>query len=434
MVAVEEGGRVAHAAVALCVMYWLVLSYPFTLALTCLGTLLITVLIYLKTLFRTRDCLARLTCRDSALSHHVTQYCHAFRRALRLPVWARNAHIQSAMGLLARERDVEFRREYLQLHDGGMVALDWMSGCQFIPHGRPVLLILPDLPSSALQMGALCREALKLGLKAVVVNRRGQGGSLVNTPKLPGYGDTSDLREVVDFLLHEEGILSAVGVGTGGDLLLSYLGEFGSSAHLSSAVCISPSYSGEHTMHTLPAPYSLLYLSHLKRSVLAHAKVFGKHAQQARATWSLREFDRRLTAPQGGWEDMEEFWADNEPLRDADEISVPVLCISSSDDPVCLQKHIPHDLFRALPNFFLLSLPHGGHAGFRHTLTGLSWAENAAVDFVLAMLTFPAQHHHRHVSCSHAHTQTDDLTDVMCRTSVDSEPEVASRMSTEAHG
>nr|KAG5695474.1 hypothetical protein BaRGS_011316 [Batillaria attramentaria] len=402
MVAVEEGGRVAHAAIALCVMYWLVLSYPFTLAITCLGTLLITVLIYLKTLFRTRDCLARLTCRDSTLSHHVTAHCHAFRRALRLPVLARNSHVQSVMGLLAREAGVEFRREYLQLSDGGLVALDWLSGCQYVPHGRPILMILPDLPASALQMGALCREALKLGLKAVVVNRRGQGGSLVNTPKLPGYGEASDLREVVEFLRQEEATLSAVGVGTGGDLLLSYLGEFGSSAHLSSAVCISPSYSGEGTMHTLPAPYSLLYLSHLKRSVLANAKVFGKTARKARATWSLREFDKRVTCPTGGWDDLGEFWADNEPLREADEISVPVLCISSTDDPVSGQKHIPHDLFRALPNFFLLTLPHGGHAGFRQSLHGLSWAENAAVDFVLAMLTFPSQQHHKHASLAKA--------------------------------
>lgn len=353
-------------------------------------------------------------------------------------MWARASHVQSALGLLVREPGVEFTRQYLQMGDGGLVALDWVSGSQYVPRGRPILAIFPDLPSSALQTGALCREAIKLGMKAVVVNRRGQGGSLINTAKLVGYGETADLREVILYLkgAHLGAALSAVGVGTGADLLLSYLGEFGSSARLNSAVCISPSYTGEDTLHELPMPYSFLYLSHLKRAVLSNTKVFGALAEQARTTWSVRDFDQRVTCQSGGWACLEDFWEANEPLRDADEISIPVLCVSSMDDPVCNYQHIPHDLFRSLPNFFLLTLTSGGHAGFRQSLHGLSWAENAAVDFVLAMLTFPAQHHHTQVTYAHACTQTDDFLclDDFVRETKDSEVELQHRASTEAHG
>ena len=326
--------------------------------------------------------------------------------------------------------------------DKGLLALDWEMGGEHLPHGCPVLLVLPDLPQSALQLGALCREAFNYGMKAVVVNRRGQGGSPLSTPKLPGYGETGDLREVVDFLREgSEGVsISAVGVGTGADLLLSYLGQFGSSAYLGSAVCISPSYAGQSTLHDdLPFPYSCLYLSHLKRAVLSHAKVFGDVARLARSAWTLKEFDRRLhcqpseplkeeveegggkggdggssststitTSNSSGHATLEEFWEDNEPLREVDEISVPVLCVSSLDDPVCSPRHIQHDLFRVMPNFFLLTLPQGGHAGFRQSLQGLSWAENAAMDFVLSMMTFHAQDAYVNASCAHAFTQTEE--------------------------
>lgn len=304
--------------------------------------------------------------------------------------------------------------------DKGLLALDWEMGGEHLPHGRPILLVLPDLPQSAMQLGALCREAFNYGMKAVVVNRRGQGGSPVSTPKLPGYGETGDLREVVDFL-REDGItLSAIGVGTGGDLLLSYLGQFGSSAHLRSAVCISPSYSAQSTLHDLPFPYSCLYLSHLKRAVLSHANVFGDAARLARSAWTVKEFDRRLHCEAGceeggGHSTLEEFWAENEPLREVDEISVPVLCVSSLDDPVCSPQHIQHELFRVLPNFFLLTLPQGGHAGFRQSLQGISWAENAAMDFVLSMMTFHTHHADVDSPCAHACTQTDECVEYQCR-------------------
>ncbi|PVD33142.1 hypothetical protein C0Q70_08591 [Pomacea canaliculata] len=412
MVVGEDGASWLRAAVALCVMYWLLLSYPLTLALTCLGTLLITVLIYLKRLLRARECPARLTCRDSALARHVGAHCPTFRHILRLPAWARNCHVQSCLGLLACRQGAHFAREYLQLHDGGLLALDWAVGSQYVSPAHPLLLLLPDLTGSAVQLSALCCQALTLGMRAVVINRRGQAGSIVSTPKLPGYGDTSDLREVIGYLqrTHQRAALCAVGVGTGGDALLSYLGQFGSSARLSAAVCISPSYNAADTLHGLPTPYLQLYLSHLKQAVLSNAQVFGPLVQRARGAWSVKEFDQKVVSTCAGYNDLEDFWEDNEPLREADEVSAPVLCVSSLDDPVCRPQHIPYDLFRALPNFFLLTLPHGGHAGFRQGLGGLSWAEAAAMDFVQAMLSFQP------CTCYvangvHVATQTNDLLD-----------------------
>ncbi|KAL8575215.1 hypothetical protein ACOMHN_042336 [Nucella lapillus] len=417
----EGGSRGARYAAAVCVMYWLLLSYPLTLAVASVATLFLTLLIYLKTLLRRRDSLARLTCRDSALSHFLTRHCHAFRRALQLPLWCRNRHVQSLLALCAWEPGVQFERQYLQLSDKGLVALDWELGGQHLPHGRPMLLVLPDLPMSALQVGAICHEAFTFGLKAVVVNRRGQGGTPLNTPKILGYGDASDLREVIDFLRQEGVTLSAVGIGTGGDLLLSYLGQFGSSAYLKSAVCVSPSFGARNALHRLRFPYSWIFLAHLKHAVLRHAQVFGDISDAVRRAWTVKEFDRRLhcegSPSEGAYPSLDEFWAENEPLREADEIGVPVLCVSSLDDPVCSPADIQHELFRTLPNLFLLTLPQGGHGGFRPSLHGLSWADNAAVDFVLAMMTYHTHHGDVSSSCAHTGTQTDvvECFDFQCR-------------------
>ena len=48
MVAAADGGGGARYAAALCVMYWLLLTYPITLVIASVATILVTALIYLK--------------------------------------------------------------------------------------------------------------------------------------------------------------------------------------------------------------------------------------------------------------------------------------------------------------------------------------------------------------------------------------------------
>lgn len=64
-----------------------------------------------------------------------------------------------------------------------------------------------------------------------------------------------------------------------------------------------------------------------------------------------------------GWD---AYWEHNEPLRDVDEVAIPVLSICACDDPVRgdTQSTIPLELFETNPHFFLLLTARGGHCGF----------------------------------------------------------------------
>jgi abhydrolase domain-containing protein 15 len=73
-----------------------------------------------------------------------------------------------------------------------------------------------------------------------------------------------------------------------------------------------------------------------------------------------------------------------------DDISVPVLCISSLDDPVCTKDTIPFDLFKYYPHMLLATLDKGGHGGFLEGSKPKSWAEDTAVDYVVSVLEFIA--------------------------------------------
>lgn len=60
------------------------------------------------------------------------------------------------------------------------------------------------------------------------------------------------------------------------------------------------------------------------------------------------------------------YWEHNEPLRDVDEVAIPVLSICARDDPVRgdTQSTVPLELFETNPHFFLLLTDRGGHCGF----------------------------------------------------------------------
>jgi hypothetical protein len=76
----------------------------------------------------------------------------------------------------------------------------------------------------------------------VVFNRRSHNGTPLTTLKLQQFGDPADLREAVRYIRYRQpaGRLYAAGESTGAGLLLSYLGECGSSSYVTAAVCLSP--------------------------------------------------------------------------------------------------------------------------------------------------------------------------------------------------
>lgn len=90
--------------------------------------------------------------------------------------------------------------------------------------------------------------------------------------------------------------------------------------------------------------------------------------------------------------DWDSYWERNEPLRDADEVAVPVLCICSRDDPLLPPAStLPLPLFQSNPYFFLALTERGGHCGF--TLEGEevedgNWSHIAVLEYFRVVADF----------------------------------------------
>ncbi|KAM6296551.1 protein ABHD15 [Aegotheles albertisi] len=347
----------------------------------------------------------RLLCKPSALAQHLVQ---SLGQSSALQgghwLWPRWPRLQMLRQLLQLpEPEPVVARELLQLPDTGLVALDWLVGpwgarsSSSVGGPSSVLLLIPNaagkVTAELLQLGL---QALERGFIPVIFNRRGHNGCPLTTPRLQPFGDPGDLREAVTYLhcRHPRAPLVAVSEGSGSGLLLSYLGESGSSSRLAAAACISPIFRGRDWFESAkPWLYEWPLLLHFKRALSRYAGSLAKvvDVDKLLGSRSLQELEEALFCQTKSHPmSWEAYWERNEPLRDADEAAVPVLCLCSADDPVRgpMATSLPRELFHSSPYFFLLLTPHGGHCGFPRRGPGRCWGHEAVLEYFRAVAEF----------------------------------------------
>ncbi|XP_078121477.1 protein ABHD15 [Sander vitreus] len=378
----------------------------------------------------------RLICKPTALAKYLLRHCGSLARP-RLASWPRgDPHLQTLSSLLCGQHKdtLQFTRDNLLLRDGGILALDWAVGTRLgevvgrkehqsggkalgcFTTTPPVLLLIPESWGGMTpHLKVLCHQAVRQGFYVVVFHARGTAGCPLTTARLTEFGDQADLEQAVAYVhsRHPSSVMVAVSEGSGSGILLSYLGECGSSSHLTAAAAISPVLQGQLWFETaMPPIYRWGVLSHRKLQLSRYASSFRGvlDVDRALSCSSLKDFEETLScsstqlqqrtprtpvsalnsglnsgsipprglAPSVAWalgerassaKDWDTYWERNEPLRDADEVAVPVLCIRSRDDPLLPPAStLPLPLFQSNPYFLLVLTDRGGHCGF--TLEG----------------------------------------------------------------
>ncbi len=370
---------------------------PLTLSVGGLGILALAIL-GVNWKREKKNLIPSVHCKDSDLSRYILRNCERLSKPFVPPWWARNTHIQTILSTIhSHAKGVRFGREYLVLKDDGTVALDWAimeePGGRDLRDDSPILIALPGLTGDASSVSFLCKTALRSGYRAVVFNKRGHGGSELTTPRLQSFGDPSDLRQVIQHLKakYSSAKLTAVGGSAGSGLLASYLGEFGSSCYLEAAVCVCPAYDGETTFHrSIKQPYNYFLMRILKKLVQRHAATLSGviDLEYAMKSNTLLEFEERLYCRMYNYESMAQYWANNNPIRAVHNISIPVMCINSLDDPICVKANIPFEMFEELPNFMLVATKYGGHCGFLEAPDLEPWAEKLSVEYITSVCGF----------------------------------------------
>jgi predicted alpha/beta-fold hydrolase len=299
--------------------------------------------------------------------------------------WPRKYRLHAAPADVARFFDVEPGVRVL-------AHCRWQSARQT----SPTMIIWHGMEgsTSSIYMIAMADKAFRKGFNVVRVNFRNCGGTEHLTTTLYHGGLTSDLRFVIDELIHQDELkrLFLVGFSLGGNILLKLAGEYSSEspAEVIAVCAISPSVdllaSTDSMQRRRNRIYHASFLRRLKRRIKTKHNLYPDlyDITNLAGIRSIRGFDERYTSLANGFENATDYYYRSSALRVADQIRVPTLIIHAQDDPFIPYHSLLNQVFTENPYVMTQAPARGGHVAFiaaQSSDEDRFWAENRAIEF-----------------------------------------------------
>ncbi|RAL44270.1 hypothetical protein DM860_015630 [Cuscuta australis] len=368
----------------------------------------------------------------SEIYHGVVSKCRVIHSRYLTTPWLSSPHLQTSfINFFGRPPVFTYRRQIFNASDGGTFALDWVlksdvSGTATDKNitiskddTTPIVVVIPGLTSDSASpyLKHLAFNTAKCGWNVVVSNHRGLGGVSVTSDALYNAGWTEDIRNVIKYLHKEypKVPIFVIGTSIGANILVKYLGEDGDNVPVAGAVAVC-------------SPWDLLigsrfisrrlvqrfYDRALTIGLQGYAYMHEPHLSRL-ANWdgivksrTIRDFDTHATCLVGKFETVDSYYRHSSSSPYLGLVSVPLLCISALDDPVCTAEAIPWDECRANKNVVLAVSKHGGHLAFFEGVAASSlWWVRAANEFIGVLHSSPFMHKPKQQAEKHSvHSQS----------------------------
>lgn len=281
----------------------------------------------------------------------------------------RGPHRQTIYGAFGRwAPSLSARRERFELPDGDFVDLEHIGAAN---GARAVLIHGLGGSARSPYIRALAATLVSRGWAVTAFQFRGASGTPNRRARSYHSGDTGDLATVAGALAKRAAgePLVAVGFSMGGNVLLKLLAEQGSDAAFDAAVAVSVPYRLAVCADRLDRGRSRIYgrylLAGLKRLLRAKRALVSPRIdyRTAMAARSFRRFDEAVTAPLGGFDSADDYYARASSRGVLERIRRPTLLVHALDDPFMLPSCVP-ERAELPPSVELETFRHGGHVGF----------------------------------------------------------------------
>ncbi len=254
----------------------------------------------------------------------------------------------------------------------------------------PLIILIHGLTGSedSAYMLATSQYHLKQGRQVLRLNLRGAGSSAKRCREHYHGGHISDISDALDYLANKiksNGIF-LIGFSLGGNILLNFLAE---NNHLSllGAASVSASIDPKAAAERLLSPRNTLYqsrlLRHMKEENLASKPDLPKTEKEKLLNIkSIYEFDDKITGPNNGYKDAEDYYYRTNSARKIDSILVPLLMINARNDP-----WIPYEPYEVVKqnaphNVKVVITDSGGHVGFHEKGQNETWHDRQIGKFI----------------------------------------------------
>lgn len=328
--------------------------------------------------------------------------------------WLRSGHVQTLAGNFLPRRLILPEPEALlvQVDDpvAGYGPSQVLCHCHWQPREvrsqRLTVVLVHGLEGSSNSqyiVGNTAR-ALAAGLNVVRMNMRSCGGTDHLSPTLYHSGRSGDVGVVLNAIVREHQLerVALVGYSMGGNLVLKFAGETGSSTppQLKAVAGVSPLMDLAASSAALHLPINRIYEWHFLRSMLArvrrrmelYPRIYGDAAVGSIRT--MRDFDQLIVARYGGFRDADDYYYSVASSQYAASLRVPTLILHSLDDPFIRMLPGTRHALTGNPSVTFIETHHGGHCAFlspRSDDNDGYWAEHTLLNF----LTLPGNRHER---------------------------------------
>ncbi|KAH7287718.1 hypothetical protein KP509_32G070600 [Ceratopteris richardii] len=343
----------------------------------------------------------------SSLASQILPQCRILNGRYMPTLWLCSSHLQTAfLHFFGRPPQFDYHRKLYRTPDGGTIALDWLFPKSGMKHGNAVTssdhecskdtriaVVIPGLTSDSADayVKHIVYNLAASGWRVVVANHRGLGGVSITSNQFYNAGWTEDLRRIINNLhrSNPKAQIFAVGTSIGANILVKYLGEEREHTPLGGAAAICCPWdllvcSRFIAREWIQRFYDKILAFGLRSYAAVHQAAFSQMADWdlIRKCSTVREFDHHCTCVVSKYETVDTYYRQNSSAAYVQSISIPLLCISSLDDPVCTKEAIPWDECRVNANVMLAITRHGGHLSFFEGLTAHSiWWVRATTEF-----------------------------------------------------
>jgi len=329
----------------------------------------------------------------------IVRICPELRNPCYIPTfWASDMWANMALLIVKQRLDKSFlrstryTRELLVMPDGGTVSIDFPDDSH-LPPDAPLVIFLHTITGSSSDTGHYMRYAMRRGWRSCVFNRRGHGRVTLTSPSFNVMGDAGDTKAQVEFVQSRyphTSFLAMVGISAGSGLLVTYLGKEGDNTPVQAACSLCPAYDITQAFTKVAQNYAMVD-NHILTSM---KKCFIRPNKNILSTKSIAAYEKCNEAktinefvnshyPFAGYDTLEEYFLDNNPMEFVDGIVRPLLVVNSEDDMVCLKENIREDLFQSLGGGLLLRTKKGAHIAFNEGIFGTgNYLSRVTMDFL----------------------------------------------------
>lgn len=298
------------------------------------------------------------------------------------PWWLPGGNLQTIWPALYARRGTGtppvYRRERWDTPDGDFIDVDFLASGSIQP-GQPLLVLFHGLEGSSRShyAEAFANWCAQQSLAFAVPHFRGCSGELNRGPRAYHSGDFEEIDWILRCLqarhtLQGGGPLLAVGISLGGNALMRWAAEMGTTAkNVATAVAAVSSpidlAAGGHAIGRgfNRLVYTRMFLNTMKPKALAKLAQHPGLFDRARliAARDLYAFDQLFTAPLHGFRNTEDYWARASAKPHLARIRIPALLVNALNDPFVPAWSLPRQ-DEVGPDVTLWQPSHGGHVGF----------------------------------------------------------------------